>query len=208
MRPEIEQSLFVDFEELFALKDRLGHVADGVRARLLAAGLNESFETELFGDQLELRGTQQANLRVLLDSFHLEITGAPPDLQTHVVAAILLEEAGAFRLSSVEMGLGLTIKLGRNRRLELIQLAFAPVAPGGGQLLDRRFSMTWDWGDATTGYSFHAEDVEDRELFLSLKAREGYMTLPELQQGAWMVRQAQRFDALVERFFHQLGWNM
>jgi hypothetical protein len=67
--------------------------------------------------------------------------------------------------------------------------------------------MTWDWATPTTGYSFYAQDTEDQELYLSFKAREGYMTLPELEAGAWMAAQAVRFDTMVARFLTQLGWN-
>ncbi|HLN62391.1 MAG TPA: hypothetical protein VK464_12640 [Symbiobacteriaceae bacterium] len=207
MHPEIEQSLVVEYEELFALADRLHQVADGARARLLAAGLQEPLQTEVFDGELELRGTQHERLTVRLDGYHLEIAGAPPDLPTHAVAAILLDEAGIFRLTSVEMGLTMSLRAGRGRPLQLVNQAFSPVAGEGGEpMLDRRFSMTWDWGTATTGFSFHAADTEDRELFLSFKAREGYMTLPELSAGGWMQQQAERFDGLVERFMRQLGW--
>jgi hypothetical protein len=205
MPPEIEQSLTVDYEELFALPDRIRQVADTARARLLAAGLPERLEPEVFGPELELRGTEHERLLIRLDSYRLEITGAPPSMQTHLLAAILLDEAGVFRLTSVELGLTLTAKAGRNRPLNLIRQAFSPVE-GGEPMLDRRFSLTWDWGNATTGYSFLAADTEDRELFLSFKAREGYMTLPDLEQGYWMHQQAQRFDGLVERFMRQIGW--
>jgi hypothetical protein len=103
-------------------------------------------------------------------------------------------------------GLTLTTRTGRSRPLDFINQAFTPIAED--PMLDRRFSLTWDWGNATTGYSFHVSDSEDKELFLSFKAREGYMTLPELQAGHWMANQAQRFDALVARLYAQLGWNM
>ncbi|HWI61336.1 MAG TPA: hypothetical protein VNT75_05850 [Symbiobacteriaceae bacterium] len=209
MQPEIEQSLYVDFEELFALSDRLGPVADNVRARLLAGGLTETLETEILDGEVEFRGTTHDRLLMRLDSYRLEITGAPPSLQTHLAAAVLLDEANAFRLTGVELGLTMTIRLGRDRRLDMVARAFPQVnLDSADPVLDRRFSMTWDWGNATTGYSFHVADIEDRELFISFKAREGYMTLPELQAGHWMAAQAQRFDALVARLFHQLGWNM
>jgi hypothetical protein len=207
MRPEIDQSLVIDFEELFALKDRIGQVADQARVRLLAAGITESFETEVMEEELELRGTTHPGLVINLDSYHLEIAGAPPELPIHKLAAILLDEAGAFRLTAVEMSLGLTIKLGRDRSLALVHQAFSPTLLGEEPMLDRRLNVTWDWGNAITGYSFLVADVEDRELYLGLKAREGYMTAPELEKGDWMTAQAKRFDALVERFFRQLGWH-
>lgn len=181
-------------------------MADQARARLFAAGLPERLETEVFDEELELRGTDMRNFLLRLDTYHLEITGAPPDLQTHLLAAILLEEAGAFRLTSVEVGYNLSVKLPRGQSLDLVRQAFPMVDPGGEPMLDRRLSMTWEWGTATTGYSLWACDTEDRDLQLGFKAREGYMALPELQAGAWMAAQAQRFDALVERFFTQLGW--
>jgi len=209
MDPNLEQSLVVEFDELFALGDRLREVADHVRARLLAAGLSEPLETELFDRELELRGTQHERLLIRLDSFRLEITGAPSTLQTNVVAAILLDEAGVFRLGSVELGLSLALKVRRGQHLNLVARAFSPVAGVAGEpMLDRRISMTWDWGNATTGYSFYVQDTEDRELFLSFKAREGYMSLPELQAGAWVGEQALRFDGLVGQFLAQLGWQL
>jgi hypothetical protein len=208
MHPDIEQTLTVEYDELFALSDHLRQVADNVRARLLTAGLQDPLEADLFDRELELRGTGGSHLAIRLDGFRLEITGAPPELQIHLVAAILLDEAGVFRLASVEAGRALTIKVRRGQPLHLVHQAFPPVAAEGDEpMLDRRFSMTWDWGTATTGYSFHASDTEDRELFLSFKAREGYMTLAELQSGHWIASQASRYDALVARFLTQLGWN-
>lgn len=209
MHPEIEQSLLVEFEELFALEDRLRQVADSARARLLAAGLTEVLETEVFDREVEFRGTVHDRLLMRLDSYHLEIAGAPPELHTHLAAAILLDEAAAFRLTSVEMGLRLALRVGAGRRLDLVARAFPQAnLDGDDPMLDRRFSMTWDWGNATTGYSFHVSDTEDRELLISYKAREGYMELPRLQAGGWMAAQAQRFDGLVSLLIRQLGWNM
>lgn len=205
----MEQSLTVEFDELFALGDRLRQVADTIRARLLAAGVQERLEADIFGAELELRGTEHDRLLIRLDSFRLEITGAPPELPLHLVAAILLHEAGAFRLAMVEAGYLLTLPARRDRPLNLIRAAFSPLDGDGAEpMLDRRFAMTWDWGTPTTGYSFHLADTEDRELLLSFKAREGYMTLDELQAGTWMADQARRFDGLVARTLQQLGWQV
>ena len=204
MRPDIEQSLLIEFEELFSLPDRIRTLADAVRALLLSAGFQEPLQTDVFDQELELRGTEHTGLLVRLDSYHLEVTGAPPELQTHALAALLLNEAGVFRLTMVEAGLTLTVKARRGQPLSWVDQAFSTL--GEEPMLDRRFSMTWDWGTATTGYSFHASDTEDREIHLSFKAREGYLTLPELQDGGWMATHRQRFDGLVVRFFAQLGW--
>jgi hypothetical protein len=208
MRPEIELSLVIEFEELFALRDRFRAVADQVRARLLAAGFPERLEAELFDNELELRGTPPSALVIRLDSYRLEITGAPPGLQLHTLAGILLDEAGVFRLTTAEAGFTLSAKAGRGRPLELVARAFAPITPGEEPMLDRHFSLTWDWGAATTGYSLQASDTEDRDLFISFKAREGYMTVPELQTGLWIADQAARFDAVAGRLLEQLGWNL
>lgn len=209
MHPEIEQSLYVEFEELFALGDRIRQVADSARARLLAAGLSETLETDVLDSEVEFRGTTHERLLLRLDSFHLEIAGAPPELQTHLAAAILLDEANAFRLTTVEMGLTMAVPLGAGRRLHLVAQAFPQVNLGGDDpMLDRRFSMTWDWGNATTGFSFLVSNTEDRELFVSFKAREGYMDVPELQAGRWMDAQSQRFEGLTRQLFQQLGWNI
>ncbi len=207
MRPEMEQSLYVEFEELFALRERLRPVADQVRAQLVAAGLKERLEPELFDQELELRGTDGSNLVIRLDAYRLEVTGCRPGVAIHQLATLILLEAEVFRLTSVEVGFTSSLKAGRERRLRLVEQAFTPVGePGEETMLDRRISMTWDWGTATTGFSFHAMDTEDRELFLSFKAREGYMTLPELQGGGWIDEQAQRYEQLVARFLAQLGW--
>ncbi|HYF95936.1 MAG TPA: hypothetical protein VD969_27300 [Symbiobacteriaceae bacterium] len=209
MQPEIEQSLYIEFEELFALGDRIRQVADSARARLLAAGLTEALETEVMDGEAEFRGTTHERLLIRLDGSGLEISGAPTELQTHVAAAILLDEAGAFRLTSVEMGLTMAVRLGPGRRLDMVARAFPQLhLQSADPVLDRRFSVTWDWGNATTGFSFHVADTEDRELFLSFKAREGYMDVPELQNGRWIAAQAQRFDGLTGHLFRQLGWNM
>lgn len=207
MRPDIEQSLLVEYEELFALKDRIRAVADEVRARLLAAGLTDRLEPEVYDQELELRAEEPGRLYIRLDTYHLEITGAPPALQTHILAAILLDVAGAFRLTTVEAGYSLVTQAGPGRPLRLANPAFSTQEPGGEPMLDRRFTMTWDWGSATTGYSLQVSSVEDRELYIGFKAREGYMTLPELQQGNWMAEQARRFDAAVSRLYRQFGWS-
>lgn len=208
MRPQMDHSLYIEFEELFALKERLGAVADQARARLAAGGLQERFETELFDHELELRGSENSKLLIRLDSYRLELTGASADFPAHLVAAILLDEAGAFRLTTIEAGYNLTFKVRRGQSLDLVHRAFSPMAgDGAGQMLDRRFSMTWEWGDATTGYSFQATDTEDRELALTFRAREGYLTQPDLQAGAWSLLQARVFDGAVQRFLTQLGWS-
>lgn len=207
MRPQIDHSLYIEFEELFSLKDRLGAVADQARARMAAGGLAERFEVEIFDDELELRGTENSKLLIRLDGYRLEMTAAAAEFPAHLVAAILLDEAGVFRLTSIESGYFLTLKRGRGQALDLVHRAFAPMAPeGAAQMLDRRFSMTWEWGDATTGYFFQATDTEDRELAITFRAREGYLTLPDLQGGAWTLLQAHIFDGAVERFLSQLGW--
>ncbi|MFZ5826276.1 MAG: hypothetical protein ACOY94_18425 [Bacillota bacterium] len=207
MQPEMEQSLFVEFEELFALRDRLRSVADQVRAQLLAAGLRDRLEPEIFDNELELRGPEGSNLLVRLDSYRLEVAGVRPDVAIHRLAAIILAEAEVFRLTSVEIGFSAWYKVEKNRPLRLVAQGFPAVEGTDDEpMLDRRLSMTWEWGTSTTGYSFHAMDTEDKELLLSFKAREGYMTLPELHSGAWVGEQALRFEQLVHRFLTQLGW--
>ncbi len=208
LAPEMELSLTIDFDELFALRDRIRSIADRVRAQLYSAGLNDRLQTEVFDEELELRGPEGSRLLIRLDSFRLEITGAPPDMQVHLLAAIILEEAEVFRLAGVDAGFSVTLPVRRNRPLNFVGQAFSPIEEvEKDPMLDRRFSMTWDWGNATTGYSFYASDTEDRELFLSFKAREGYMTVPELKSGHWIATQAQRFDGLVARFLDQIGWS-
>lgn len=204
----MEQSLYIEFEELFALRERLRSVADSVRAQLVSAGLKEQLEPELFEQELELRGGEGSNLMIRLDSYRLEVTGVRPQVAIHRLAAILLGEAEVFRLTSVEVGLSAWFKPERGQPLHLVAQAFAPIGgvEEGEPMLDRRFAMNWDWGTATTGFSFQASDTEDRELFLSFKAREGYMTLPELENGAWITEQALRFEQVVDRFLTQLGW--
>lgn len=203
----MELSLTVDFDELFALQDRIRPLADRVRAQLYAAGLGDRFQAEVFDEELELRGPEGSRLLIRLDSYHLEITGASPALQIHLLAALILDEAEVFRLSGVDAGFSLVLPVRRNQPLTLVQQAFSPVEEvEGDPMLDRRFSMTWEWGNAITGHSFVASDTEDRELYLSFKAREGYMTVPELKGGRWMAAQAARFDGLVARFLAQMGW--
>lgn len=207
MHPNIELSLTVEFEELFSLRDRVRHIADRVRSRFIAGGLTDQFAVEVFDEELELRGPEGSRLAVRLDNFHLELTGASSDLQVHLLAGILLDEAEVFRLTSVEAGFSITLQMERELGLDLVAKAFAPVTPGGDEpMLDRRFSLTWEWGTATTGFSFLASDTEDREMYLSLKAHEGYLTLPELSSGEWISEQSRRFDALVSRFLVQMGW--
>lgn len=207
LRPEIEQSLTVEFDQLFALQERLGQVADRVRAELWAAGLHHRFDVEIFDQELEMRSAEGGNLAIRLDSYRLEVTGAGPSLAVHRLAALILQEAEAYRLGSVEIGFATALSPGRGRPLQMVDLAFSPVgAQGAEPMLDRRISLTWDWGSATTGFSFHAADTEDRELYLSFKAREGYMTLPELEAGAWVAQQAERFEQISNRFLLQLGW--
>lgn len=207
LRPEMEQSIYIEFEELFALRERLPALADQVRAHLLAAGLRERLDPEIFDQGLELRGAEGSNLLIRLDSFHLEVVGARPDVAIHRLAALLLTEAEVFRLTSVEIGFSAWFKADRSHPLSLIAQAFPPVVgPGAEPLLDRRLSMTWDWSSATAGYSFQVSDTEDRELHLSFKGREGYMTLPELDGGEWVGEQALYFEQLVNRFMGHLGW--
>jgi hypothetical protein len=203
---DVEISLIVEFEELFGLRDRLRPLADEVRHRLYQAGLRESLESEIFESELELRTAGKRPLTIRLDSFHLEIAGARKEFSLPNLAALLLEEAHVFRLTSVEAGYSLAIPA-KGKPLDLVARAFAvPPAPSEEPMLDRRFSMTWDWGSATTGYSFLVQSTEDPELFLSMKVREGYMTVPELQGGAWLTAQSDRFQATAERFLQQIGW--
>jgi len=207
VHPDVELSLTVEFEELYSLRDRVRQIADHVRSRFLAGGLTDQFEVEVFDDEMELRGPEGSRLMVRLDSYHLEIAGAPSELQVHLLAGVILDEAEVFRLTSVEAGFSIGMQVGEEPGLDLVGRAFAPVGPAGAEpMLDRRLSLTWEWGTATTGFSFLAADTEDRELFLSLKAHEGYMTVPELQNGEWVSEQARRFDATVSRFMAQMGW--
>jgi hypothetical protein len=207
LRPEMEQSLYIEYEELFALRERLRSVADQIRAQLVAAGLPDRLEPAIYDQELELRGPEGSNLVIRLDSYRLEITGVRPDVAIHRMATLILLEAEVFRLTSVEAGFSTWFKVDRNRPLGLVAQAFRPVGvPGDEPMLDRRFSMTWEWGTATTGFSFLAADTEDKELFLSFKAREGYMTVPELDRGEWIAEQIQRFEALTDQFLAQLGW--
>lgn len=208
MLSDQEQSLYVEFDELFALRERLRPLADQVRAQLVAAGLRERLEAEIFDHELELRGVDKSNLLIRLDSFRLEIVGARPELLLHNLAALILAQAEVFRLNTVEVGFTAWLKAGDGRPLNLVAQAFSPgwgVEPA--EMLDRRFAMTWDWATATTGYSFHASALEDRELMLSLKAREGYMTLPELQTGLWIQEQRHRFEQGARLLVSLLGWS-
>jgi len=207
MQPEMEQSLVVEFEELFTLRDRIRDVADGARARLLAEGLIDRLEPELYDDELELRSQGPGRLYIRLDRYHLEIAGAPLNLQTHILAAILLEMAGVFRPTSVEAGFSMVVEGGPGRPLQMVAQAFAAEDGGGEPMLDRRFTLTWEWCSATTGYSLQVSSLEDRELFIGFKARESYMTVPELREGNWMAEQIRRFDAVVSRLYRQMGWS-
>lgn len=208
MRSDTEQSLYIEFEELFALRERLRTVADQVRTQLLLAGLRERLAADVFDQELELRAEEGSNLLIRLDSLRLEVTGARPELRLHHLAGLILSEAEAFRLTAVEVGFVSWYKVGPLMPLNLVAQAFASSGPGlaGEVMLDRRFAMTWDWSSATTGYSFQASVAEDRELMLSFKAREGYMTLPELQTGMWMDEQRTRFEQASALFLGQLGW--
>lgn len=207
MLSDLEQSLYVEFDELFALRERLRPLADQVRSLLVAAGLRERLEAQVYDYELELRGGEKSNLLIRLDSFRLEIVGARPELLLHNLAGIILAQAEVFRLNTVEVGFTAWMKPGEGRPLNLVAQAFTP-AWGATQeeLLDRRFAMTWDWASPTTGYSFHASSAEDQELMLSFKAREGYMTLPELQTGLWIQQQRQRFEMGARLFLSLLGW--
>jgi len=207
--PDQEQSLYVEFDELFSLRERLRPLADQVRSQLAAAGLRERLEAEIYDFELELRGTDKSNLLIRLDSFRLEILGARPDLLLHNLAAIILTEAGAFRLNTVEVGFTAWLKAGQGRPLNLVAQAFTPAwGAAEAEFLDRRFAMTWDWATPTTGYTFHASSAEDEELMLNFKAREGYMTLTELQTGLWIQEQRQRFEQAARLFLNLLGWTL
>lgn len=207
MRPEMEQSLIVEFEELFALRDRMGEVADRLRARLAAEGVAERLTPDLYGQELELRAEPPGGLFIRLDPYHLEIGGASPNLQIHLLGALILEMAGAFRLTMVEAGFSLVAQGGPGRLIRMVYPAFYPGETGAEPMLDRRFTMTWEWSSATTGYFLQVSSVEDRELFIGFRAREGYLTLPELRQGRWMAEQIRRFDAAVSRLYRELGWS-
>jgi len=203
-----EQSLYVEFDELFALRERLRTLADQVRSQLVAAGLRERLEAEVYDHELELRGVENSNLLIRLDSFRLEIVGARPELLLHNLAALILAQAKAFRLNTVEVGFTAWLKAGEGRPLNLVAQAFSSgLGAAEAEFLDRRFAMTWDWASPTTGYSFHASSAEDQELMLSFKAREGYMTLPELQTGLWIQEQRQRFEQGARLFLSLLGWS-
>jgi len=207
--PDQEQSLYVEFDELFALRERLRSLADQIRCQLAVAGLRERLEAEIYDYELELRGTDNSNLLIRLDSFRLEILGARPDLLLHNIAAIILNQAGAFRLNTVEVGFTAWLKAGEGRPLNMVAQAFTPGwGAAEAEFLDRRFSMTWDWATPTTGYTFHASSAEDEELMLNFKAREGYMTLAELQTGFWIQEQRQRFEQAAQLFLSLLGWTL
>lgn len=208
MLPEQEQTLYIEFDELFSLRERLRVLADQLRSQLVAAGLRERLDVEIYDSELELRGVEGSNLLIRLDSFRLEIAGVRPDVALHNLAALVLAQAEVFRLTSVEVGFTAWLKAGPGRPLNLVAQAFDPAwGLRDEEQLDRRFAMTWDWASPTTGYSFHASVLEDQELMLSFKAREGYMTLLELQSGRWMQEQRLRFQQAADLFLTLLGWN-
>lgn len=205
---ELELSLHVEYHELFSFQDRVRAIADRIRGQLDLVGIGQHLETEVFDEDLEMHGPEGSRLAVRMDSYHLEITGAPPEAHIHLLAALVLEQADVFRLASVEIGFGTVLPAGNNQ-LTMVRTAFQPMSPEEeGPQLDRRFAMTWEWSDPTSWYSFLANDTEDRELFLSFKARQGYMTVPELKGGRWIDEQGRRFDTLVTRFLSQLGWKL
>lgn len=202
----LEQSLYVEFDELFSLRERLRSVADQLRSQLLNAGLRERLDAEIFDEELELRSAEGSNLLVRLDSFRLEILGARPEIAIHSLAALILMEAEAFRLNSVELGLTAWYDA-EGRPLDLVAMAFAPGWGQGVEMeLNRRFTMSWEWASPTGSYLFTVSDSEDRELMLSFKARESYMTVPELRTGQWVAAQAGYFQHLAARCLKQLGW--
>lgn len=202
----LEQSLYVEFDELFSLRERLRSVADHVRYQLLNAGLRERLSAEVFDEELELRSAEGSGLLVRLDSFRLEILGARPEIPIHLMASLILTEAEAYRLNSVELGLTAWYEA-EGRPLGLVALAFSPGWDEGEEMaLDRRFTMTWEWASPTGGYSFMVSDTEDRELMLSFKARETYMTVPELRTGQWVAAQTAYFRRLCARCLKQIGW--
>jgi len=201
-----EQSLYVEFDELFSLRERLRSVADQVRSQLLNAGLRERLDAEVFDEELELRSAEGSGLLVRLDSFRLEIQGARPEIAIHSMAALILMEAEVFRLNSVELGLTAWYEV-LDRPLGLVALAFSPGwAEGEEMALHRRFAMSWEWASPTGSYSFTVSDLEDQELMLSLKARESYMTVPELRAGHWVAAQKAYFQRLCEQCLRRLGW--
>jgi hypothetical protein len=205
VQPDLELGMLIDFDELFALRERLRSVADQVRARLHLAGLQEELEIELFDQEIELRGTGENPLLIRLDPTRLEITGCSPAIQIHRLAAMLLSEAGVFRIASAELAFHATFDAGAGRPLGLIEPAFGALA-GPGPRLDRRFSLTWEWGTSTTGYSLTATSTEDRELYAGFKVRDSYLTLPDLEGEDWFATRQQVYETTVAGLLSQLGW--
>jgi hypothetical protein len=206
VQPELELGMLVDYDELFALRERIRSYADQIRARLYMAGLRDELETEVFDQEVELRGTGKNPLLIRLDPFRLEITGCRPSLPIHKLAALLLEEAGVFRIASVEASFQAYLRPGPGRPLNLIDLAFGALNESGETRLDRRFSLTWEWGNATTGYSLTASSTEDQELFVGYKVRDSYMTLLQLQGDEWFAQQMTGFEENLANLLARIGW--
>lgn len=204
---DLELGMLVEFEELFALRERLRPLADQVRARLFQAGLREELQVEVFEEELELRGPGESPLLIRLDPLRLEITGCPPTLQIVPMAALLLDEAGVFRISSAELSFHTYFDVGPGRPLGMIEPAFAAL-PVPGPKLDRRFSLTWEWGTSTTGYSLIATSTEDRELYAGFKVQDTYLTLPDLHGAAWFARQQRLYEKTLEGLLARLGWSV
>jgi hypothetical protein len=205
LQRDLELGMVIDFDELFALRERLRTVADHVRQSLYQAGLPE-LTIEPFEQELELRGPEGSPLLIRLDPFRLEITGCPPSLRIGPLAALLLDQAGVFRIASAELSFHSYWRPGKGRPLALIGPAFAAL-PVRGALLDRRFSLTWEWGTSTTGYSLIATSTEDQELYVGFKIQETYLTLPDLQDPAWFARQQQIHETTVEGLLARFGWS-
>lgn len=207
MRNDLEISLLIDFEELFGFRDRLRPLADDLRRRLYQAGLRDHLESDLFDTELEMRTNGPRPLMIRLDSFHLAIAGGRPDVALHRLAALILDAAEAFRLTSVEVSQCAIVRPTPGQRLDFVARAFAgPFGEGDGLLLDRRFTMSWDWATETTGFTFLVQSLEDRELLLNLKAREGYLTLNELQDDQWLAAHTEQFLVMAQQFLRQSGW--
>ncbi|HLO03923.1 MAG TPA: hypothetical protein VK191_12515 [Symbiobacteriaceae bacterium] len=207
VQPDLELGMLVEFDELFALRERLRPLADVVRARLYQAGLQEELQVELFEQELELRGPGENPLLIRLDPFRLEITGCPASLKIGPLAALLLDEAGVFRIASAELSFHTYLTAGAGRPLALIEPAFDAL-PVAGPLLDRRFSLTWEWGTSTTGYSLIATSTEDRELYAGFKVQDAYLTLPDLQSSAWFAAQQRVYETTLEGLLARLGWSV
>lgn len=207
MQPDLELGMLVEYDELFALRERLRPLADQVRARLYQAGLREELQVEVFEEELELRGPGESPLLIRLDPLRLEITGCPPTLQIAPLAALLLDEAGVFRISSAELSFHTYYDVGPGRPLNLIEPAFGALTAPGARL-DRRFSLTWEWGTSTTGYSLIATSTEDRELYAGFKVQDTYLTLPDLQGADWFARQQRLYATTLEGLLAHLGWSV